>query len=824
MYPAHATYPRGMSSTHLPVEAVVPEVADALTTRGAAVLVAPPGSGKTTVVPLRLLDRVEGSILLLEPRRLATRAAARRMASLLSEPVGATVGYVTRHEREVGPGTRIQVVTEGILTRRLQSDPTLDGVGLVIFDEVHERNLQTDLGLALALDARAGLRPDLALLVMSATIDASAVANALGGAPVVTAEALTHPIDMRWRPPPPRSRHTDEHTARVIREALDSEEGDLLVFLPGMAEIRRVQDRLQGVLAEVLVLHGSLPTEEQDRAIAPSRPPFRKVVLSTDIAESSLTVEGVRIVIDAGQTRSPRFDPRTGMTRLRTVPISKASADQRTGRAGRTAPGVAYRLWSKMEQAARPAHIEPEITAVDLAGLALELAAWGVADPAKLTWLDEPPAPAWQEARSLLELLGALDGDALTPTGREMAALPLHPRLARMVVDAGEQRELAVLLAAVLDERDPMRGRPDQVPVDLALRVRLLADPGYRHPAAAGTSIPQIREVARDLARRAGFALSGSVDLDETGPVLALAYPDRLAMRRGGPGQFQLRTGNRAVVPAGDTLAGETFLVAADLDGRRSNARIRLAAGIDPADVGRLFGHEVDERRRLTWTNGRLVDRTERRLGGVVLDSVDRSPSQGDATTAALVRRVSDEGLTSLTWTKASSGLRDRVAHLRRRMGEEWPDWSDAALRSTVHEWLAPYLAAATGWDDVVSLDLSGVLRAMLGHRHVARLEELAPTHVTVPSGRRVALDYSGAEPTLAVRVQEMFGSDRTPTVGGEPVVLELLSPAERPVQVTSDLAGFWSGTWHDVRKEMAGRYPKHSWPEDPLAALPERK
>lgn len=818
-----------MQRTDLPIEDVVDHVARALADAGTAVLVAPPGSGKTTVVPLRLLDSVAGTILLLEPRRLATRAAARRMASLLGEPVGATVGYVTRHDRELGPTTRIQVVTEGILTRRLQQDPGLDGTGLVIFDEVHERNLQTDLGLALALDARSGLRPDLRLLAMSATIDPRPLADLLGDAPVIAAHARTHPVDVRWRPSPPRARHPEDHVAAIVREALSESGGDVLVFLPGMADMRRTQDRLDDVLADVRLLHGSLPTEEQDLAIAPGQPPFRKVVLSTDIAESSLTVEGVSVVVDSGRSRSPRFDARTGMTRLQTVPISKASADQRSGRAGRLGPGIAYRLWSKMEHAGRPAQIEPEITTVDLAGLALELAAWGVFDPTELAWLDQPPAAAWSEAVSLLELLGAIQEGALTDSGRAMAALPLHPRLARMVVDAGRigatgGATLAVLLATILDERDPMRGRPDEVPVDVGLRIRLLTDRGFSHPRAAGGALHRLRDVAADLARRAGVDMTATVDIDAAGQILALAYPDRLAVRRGSPGRFQLRTGTTAVVPPSDPLAPESFLVAADLDGRRRDARIRLAAAIDRADVEALFAHEVDESRRLEWEGDRLVDRSRRRLGGVVLSTIDRPPEPGDATTAALLKRVSDEGLGALPWSNAARHLQARVGHLRRRLGDDWPDWTDTALRRSLGEWLEPRLVGATSWEDVQRLDLRSILLAGLDHRQVARLDELAPTHVTVPSGRRVRLDYSGADPVLSVRVQEMFGTAATPTVGNRPVVVELLSPADRPVQVTSDLAGFWQGTWHDVRKEMAGRYPKHPWPEDPLAAPPERK
>ncbi|HJR92797.1 MAG TPA: ATP-dependent helicase HrpB [Acidimicrobiia bacterium] len=814
-----------MQPTGLPVEAVLADVAEALVRNGSAVLVAPPGSGKTTVVPLHLLDFIDGKILVLEPRRLATRAAARRMAALLDEPVGTTVGYVTRHDRATGPATRVEVVTEGVLTRRLQSDPSLAGTSLVIFDELHERNLQTDLGLALALDTKSGLRPDLGILAMSATIDTDAVAVLLGTdgapAPVITADARQHPVDIRWTPPPPRQRGTEGHVANVVRRALADDQGDILVFLPGMGEIRRVADLLTDVLADVRLLHGSLPVEEQDLAISPSTPPIRKVVLSTDIAESSLTVEGTGVVIDSGLARAPRFDARTGMTRLQTVPISRASADQRAGRAGRLGPGVAYRLWSKMEHAARRPHIDAEITQVDLTGLALELAAWGVTDPRRLRWLDPPSPSAWAEAVGLLERLGSLDDGRLTDSGRRMAQLPLHPRLSRMIVDAGKDAGLAVWLATIIDERDPIRGRPDEVPTDLALRVRLLIDRSFSLPGATISSLTHLRGTASDLARRAGVQALDEVNLDHTGVVLARAFPDRLAVRRGSPGRFQLRTSTTAFMAPSDPLATEDFVVAADLDGHRKDARIRLAAGIDRDHVIASFAHEVDESRRLEWEGERLVDRTTQRLGGIVLASVDRRPQPSDETTTALVRRVRDEGVKVLPWTDKAERLRSRVRHLRAGMGEEWPDWSDTALRATADAWLGPHLSGATSWPEVQALDLARILRSALDPRLADVLTRLAPEEITLPSGRRLEVDYTGDQPRVSVRVQEMYGVKDTPMIAGRPVVLELLSPAGRPIQITSDLAGFWRGSWHQVRKEMAGRYPKHVWPEEPWT-LPE--
>ena len=812
-----------MDRTGLPVEAVIDDVRSALREGGTAVLVAPPGSGKTTVVPLRLLDLVPGKILLLEPRRLAARAAARRMAALLGENVGDTVGYVTRHDRATSRETKVEVVTEGVLTRRLQSDPALAGTSLVIFDELHERNLQTDLGLALALDTKSALRPDLMILVMSATIDAQAVATLLGSgrgpgepAATITAEVRTHTVDVRWAPPPPRSRRLEDHVAKVVRSALTDDGGDILVFLPGMGEMRRVAERLTDVLADVRLLHGSLPVEEQDLAISPSTPPIRKVVLATDIAESSLTVEGVGVVVDSGQARAPRFDPRTGMTRLQTISVSRASADQRAGRAGRLGPGVAYRLWSKMEHAARRPHLDPEITQVDLTGLALELAAWGVSDPATLRWLDPPAPAAWSEAVELLTRLGALDQGRITDSGRRMSQLPLHPRLSRMVVDAGDQAALAIWLATVVDERDPIRGRPGEVPVDLALRVRLLVDREARIEGATLSSLPRLREAAGDLARRAGVTHLDAVDLDRTGAVLSLAFPDRLAIRRGSPGRFQMRTATTAFMAAADPLATEDFVVAADLDGKRKDARIRLAAGIDRADVIDAFAHELDESRRLVWEGDRLIDRTEHRLGGMVLATTDRRPLPSEEGTAALLRRIRDGGVEKLPWSPAARGLQARVSHLRAGLGDEWPDFSDATLRATVEIWLRPYLSTATSWAEVEALDLTSILRRTIDPRLSGRLNELAPTHLTLTSGRRVRVDYTRQQPLVSVRVQEMFGSTETPTIAGRPVLLELLSPAGRPLQITADLAGFWKGSWQEVRKELAGRYPKHNWPENP--------
>ncbi len=822
----------------LPVEACLGELRAALTGAGHAVLHAPPGAGKTTVVPLRLLNEpwlAGRRIVMLEPRRLATRAAAARMSCLLGETVGTTVGYVTRDDRRVGPATRIEVVTEGILTRRLQHDPNLPGVGLVVFDEVHERNLQTDLALALALDVRAGLRPDLRLLAMSATLDTAGLAMLLGDggppAPVVVGHGRQYPVEIRWLPPS-RAVAGDSAVVNSVVAALTDNEGDVLVFLAGAGDILRVQGRLAGALGDgvdVVPLFGALPGAEQDRALMASRPGRRRVVLATDIAETSLTVEGVRVVVDSGQVRSPRYDPGTGLSRLHTGPASRSSADQRAGRAARQGPGVAYRLYGEHDYASRRRFPPAEITTVDLAGLVLELAVWG-AQPGALRFLQDPPRAALDDGRALLVALGALDATGRpTPAGRRMADLPLHPRLAAMVTGAvaGGRGAVACALAAVLEDRDLVRGRPDEVGVDLADRVRLITDdaPAVRSPAGGRAhdraALSSARRRAAQLRRRAGVA-PGPLDLGDCGSVLALAYPDRIAQARGG-GRFRLRSGAGAWLAESDPLAGEAFVVVAQLDADSRDSRIRLAAALDAADLESAAGASATTATALIWDQDRhdLRATVTRNLDGLVLATIESKAEPGPEATEALLEQVRASRLHALPWTAPARALQQRVQFLHATYGDAWPDLSDASLLATLDKWLAPLLGGARDRAGLEALDLTralwGLLPAVPGRR---QLDVLAPVSIPVPGHRALRVDYGTEAPSASAPIQDLFGVTRHPCVAGGqvPLVLHLLSPAGRPVQVTADLPGFWAGSYAAVRKEMAGRYPKHRWPLDPRA------
>jgi ATP-dependent helicase HrpB len=831
----------------LPVEPVLPDLRRALADPGMAVLQAPPGAGKTTLVPLAILDEswlTGRKVLLLEPRRLAARAAARRMAWLRGEPLGGMVGYRIRRESKVGPATRIEVVTEGILTRIIQDDPSLDSVGLVIFDEFHERSIHADLGLALTLQTRAVLRPDLRVLVMSATLETGPIAALLGGVPVVTAEGRAYPVETRYLPSRPETR-MDAAVTTAVRRALAEEQGDVLAFLPGQGEIHRAASLLADLPAsvDVLPLYGNLSQEEQDRAIRPGRPGRRKVVLATSIAETSLTIEGTRVVIDSGLARVPKYSPGSGMTRLVTVRVSRSSADQRRGRAGRTEPGVCYRLWAQGEDAQLLGRSPPEILESDLAGLTLELAVAGVLDPAELHWLDPPPGAAFAEARALLVQLDALDAEGrATAHGRQMARLGTHPRLAHLLLRGAELgvAALAADLAALLEERDFLDGRGGPPDADLRLRLDLLTvrevPPVYHGWAVNAGRVERVRAEARALrgalgdARRPGLASRGTVrEVPSPGLLLALAYPDRIGRRRQGQaGRFLLRNGQGAVTDSPALLHAD-FIVAALLDGERRESRLWLGTDVDEAEIREHFGAQVETEEVVEWNEqtGALVAAHRERLGAIMLSEKPlRNPDPGlvQATLLDWVRRV---GLGVLTWSDESRAIRGRLAFLHRLFGPPWPDVSDTALLAALDRWLGPALGDVRRQADFARVDPGSALLELLGWGERRRLADLAPTHLTVPSGSRIRVDYSDpAAPVLAVRLQEVFGLTETPRVGGGrvPVTMHLLSPARRPVQVTRDLAGFWRTSYFDVRKDMKGRYPKHYWPEDPLVAEPRRR
>ena len=821
----------------LPIGAALPDLRAALDKAGAAVLEAPPGAGKTTLVPLALLDAawLKGQkIVMLEPRRLATRAAARRMAAMLGEEVGATVGFRTRLETRIGPQTRIEVITEGILARMLQHDAALDSIGIVIFDEYHERSLDADLGLALTLETRRYLRDELRLLVMSATLDGERVA-ALIDAPRITSAGRSFPIELRYldRPAPERF---EAGVAAAIRRALDEDDGSILVFLPGGAEIRRVERQLSDLGGDVIVapLYGDLPPAAQDAAIAPAPKGRRKIVLATSIAETSLTIEGIRIVIDGGLARGPRFDPSSGMTRLITTRVSQAASAQRAGRAGRLEPGIAYRLWPEREQAQLPLYAPPEICEADLAPLLLTLASSGNSDPAALSWLDPPPAAALAQAHTLLIGLAALDdGGRITQEGEAMAALPLHPRLAHMALTAKArgQGRLACAIAALLMERDILRAAPQARDADLRLRIELMNERDAARDLPPGLSLDRgglqrARDAARQIERQLRVTSDERIDAAETGSVLALAYPDRIAQSRGAAGQFRLASGGGAELPASDPLARQEFLAVAELDGERKTARIFLAAPLSRAAIEEDFAARIVTRDTIEWDtqSDAVLARRRRSLDALVLDDQPLRDAPPEQVTAALLTGIRDLGLAALSWSRDAESLRARIAFLHRTLGAEWPEVSDAALLAGIENWLAPYLNGITRRAQFGQIDLAEALSARLDYAQRRQLDALAPTHIEVPSGSRIAIDYAAGDvPVLAVKLQEMFGATATPALAGGkvPLVVHLLSPAGRPLQVTRDLAGFWKNSYPQVRGEMRGRYPKHPWPDDPLTAPP---
>jgi len=808
----------------LPIDAALPELTAALRGRNAAVLVAPPGAGKTTRVPLVLADEpwaADKKILVLEPRRLAARAAAERMAATLGEKVGDTVGLRVRFGSKVSRRTRIEIITEGVFTRLILDDPSLEGVAAVLFDEFHERSLDADLGLALARDVQQGLREDLKLLVMSATLDGARVGRLLGDAPVVESAGRAFPVETRYLGRDPRE-PVERQVADAAARALRGDPGSALVFLPGAAEIRRTEtllkERVTDPAVDVVTLYGALDAQTQDRAIEPAPPGKRKVVLATSIAETSLTIEGVRIVVDSGLARVPRYEPDVGLTRLETVRVSRAAADQRRGRAGRTEPGICYRLWDEPQTASLEPYAKPEILAADLSGMLLDLAQWGASDPAKLSFLDPPPSPALAEAKALLGELGAIDAAGrITEEGRRLRRLPLPPRLARMVVDAAAEGAgtRAAEIAAILAERG--LGGDD---LDLGHRL----DQFRRDRSRRG-------EDARRMAKRWADEAAGSSERSDlsVGAILALAYPDRIARTRGSGGSFLLANGRGANVDPASPLSREPFLAVAELAGTAAQGRVLLAAPITLPEIETRFADRIESREEIAFdaASASLRGRRSRRLGAVALTEQPLQLKPNAETARKLADGIVRHRLDGLPWSKAIRQWRDRVMFLRRSEGEEWPDLSDAGLAARTDEWLLPLAEDKTALGQIGADELGAALAALLPWNMKRRLDAEAPTHFAAPSGSSVPVDYEAEEgPKLSIRVQELFGLKQHPSIAGGrvPLVLELLSPAHRPVQVTRDLPGFWRGSYAAVKAEMKGRYPKHPWPDDPTTAPATRR
>jgi ATP-dependent helicase HrpB len=823
----------------LPIDAILDDLRAALR-QGHGVLHAPTGSGKSTRVPLALLDEswLAGQrILMLQPRRPAARMTAARLADQLGEPLGERVGYQIRFERRIGPRTRIEVVTEGILTRRLQNDPTLEGIGLVIFDEFHERGLPSDLGLALTLDSARGLRPDLRLLVMSATLEAEPVAELLGNARILRAEGRSFPVEIRYA-----ERTPDSDPVRALvagaRQALVEETGDILAFLPGAREIEQAREALAasvGSAVEILPLHGALSSAEQDRALRPDGSRRRRLILATDLAETSLTIEGIRVVLDSGQTRKPRFDPGSGLTRLVTESIPRASADQRAGRAGRLAPGICRRLWTCAQEHGRAEQRTPEILESDLAPLALELALWGVKDPTELSWLDPPPAPAWNQALELLRTLGALDRrDSITPLGRALAELPVHPRLGVMLLSATPAEcQTAADLCALISERDPFLPEPGRArPADLGLRLEALRAMRERRETSAGVErrrLDAIERAARQLHRLAECApatVSPPQPQRTPGALLALAYPDRVAQRRAGADErYLLAAGTGAELPRDDALAIHPYLIVAAIDARGRDGRIQSALPISEDELRAELAERLESSREVFWDAERaaVACRAMTRLGAIVLESHPVALTPEDDAEAYLIAHIREHFSEALDWTEAARQLQARIALARRHDPTgDWPDLSDAALREHLDAWLTPWIVGKTRVSDVQRLDLNAILLDRLSWEQRQRLDQQVPRTFVTPAGNSRPIDYvSGETPILAAPLQELFGLSDTPRLcqGRVPVLLHLLSPARRPMQVTQDLAGFWARGYAEVRKELRGRYPKHHWPEDPTQA-----
>ncbi len=812
-------------ATPLPIDDVLDALRDALAARASAVLVAPPGAGKTTRAPLALLDEswLGGrKILVLEPRRIAARAAAERMARTLSEGVGERIGLRARMVSKSGPKTRIEVVTEGVFTRMILDDPELSGVGAVLFDEFHERSLDADLGLALALDCQRGLREDLRILPMSATMDGSRVAQLLGDAPVIESVGRAFPVETRYLGRNETVRIEDQMVDALTR-ALRAETGSLLAFLPGQGEIRRVEERLNERISDPAIvlapLYGAMDARAQDLALEPAHKGVRKVVLATSIAETSITIEGVRVVIDSGLARVPRFEPDVGVTRLDTVRVSRAAADQRRGRAGRTEPGVCFRLWDEPQTQSLPAFAEPEIRSADLAGLLLDCAEWGAADPRLLSWIDPPSSAAIAAARKELTELEALDGRGrITAMGKRLRSLPLPPRLARMVIVAaglGHAKEAAEI-AAIMAERGLGGNDPD-----LAHRLEAFRRDRSRRGA-------DMRKLAAGWARMANSGRPAQEPREDmsNARMLALAFPERIGKTRGAPGQFLLANGRGANLDLAHPLARSSYLVAAELSGTAAATRILLAAAADEADVSAAAGKRIRENDEIEFDRGTaaLRARRVRQLDAIVLANEPLPVIASEETARLLAEGIAKLGLARLPWSKTQIQLRDRVGFLRAAGEDEWPDLTDEALAKTAAEWLAPFLANKTKLSEIGADDLGAALDALLPWHLKQRLEEAAPTHFEAPTGNRHAIDYETAgAPALHIRVQEVFGLSRHPSIAGGklPLTLHLLSPARRPIQITRDLPGFWKGSWGAVKAEMKGRYPRHPWPDDPASAVP---
>jgi ATP-dependent helicase HrpB len=802
----------------LPVTDRLDDLRAALMSGGLAVLVAPPGAGKTTIVPLALLNegwRGAGKIILLEPRRLAARAAARRMAAILGEEVGATIGYRMRLDSKQSAGTQILVVTEGVFARMVLDDPELTGIAALIFDEFHERSLDADFGLALALDVRSALRPDLRLLVMSATLDGARVARLLDGAPVIESLGRSFPVEIRHEDRKPDER-IEEAMARTIRATLAKEPGSILAFLPGTREINRVAGLLAGNLppiASVTPLYGALSPAEQDAAIRPAAEGRRKIVLATSVAETSITIEGVRTVIDSGLQRLPKFEPASGLTRLETVRVSKASAEQRAGRAGRTAPGVAIRLWRKEQMAALPDFTPPEVLEADLSGLVLDAAAFGVTDLAQLKFLDALPAPALNEARKLLRELNALDGDGrLTHIGEAMRKIALPVRLSSMVVEAARdgQAFAAAELAVLLTERG--LGGND---VDIESRwTNFRRDRSPQADAARGLA----QQFAKGLGEAASERLSA-------GYLLLHAYPDHIAKARGKPGQYLLANGKGAELDPAHPLAARPYLVISDMQGTAERLRILSAAEIDERDLPEFVGYRIERRHEISFdlAKRQLQQRRTLRLGAITLSEQMLPPPTGAEADKAMLEAIRTHGLDLIDFSAEAAQLRQRLNWLRKGLGGPWPDVSNEALLDRLEDWLLPWLNGISDLSKLSAGSLSQGLTALVPHDLQRKIDVFAPTHFTVPTGSRIQIRYEKDDPVIAVRVQELFGLNEHPAIAGGkvPLLLELLSPAHRPIQLTRDLPGFWRGSWKDVRADMRGRYPKHVWPEDPANAAP---